>query len=516
MAEIKKKKTLEDFFAQTPKVREEYVTAPEKEAAVVEHFEDERVINEARGKDTVVTQKGKNAVVESGALEVSGIVPKNNTPKPMATAAEEIAPEVQAPSLRDSIRSDMPQRQVATEAPAPTTAPKKEESSFPWDRALIGATPLLVGLLTGNKTEGVQVAGNHLVKDEGDLYKRERDLNAKLAEMKQKKEEGVGGSKRFVAQNIALNDGTNVKATFDSFTGKYLMPDGQEIPSNFIRSGYAVNPEEFDRRKVVSSDFKRADADYLGQNTKVDPTTGELGIIRNGQITPVMGQDSGQLNKRQDDEIKSAQKEFTSSQPYKDAAQSLSLAPVVSSLLDAVDRNNDPNSIAGNSVVLTMIRQAQRVGVASDRDAAAMGGTQSWEESINRITEKLLGSGVPLTKRDIADLREISSIYTKRSKEMLSGYYAEKRGSFASRINVDPSIIDQHIGAEVRPYLNTAEKPIKAKNAPTQVQYGGQTWTSRNRTESMPFVLNGAVNFAEPKLWEQIKKENPSAKRLDR
>lgn len=163
-----------------------------------------------------------------------------------------------------------------------------------------------------------------------------------------------------------------------------------------------------------------------------------------------------------------------------------------------------------------MIRQAQRVGVASDRDAAAMGGTQSWGESIQRITDKLMGSGVPLTKRDIADLREISNIYTKRSQEMLTNYYAEKRGSFSSRINVDGSVIDQHIGAEIRPYLSSAEKPIVAKNAPAKVIYGGKTWDAPNRTQSMGFLLNGTVNFAEPKHWEQIKRENPSAKRLDK
>lgn len=498
---------LEEFFKRKG-VPADHVLDPKR---VSDEYEREKL------QKDIELEKKKNAARTDGAIDVSGymkdekVVKKTEEPK---------APEAPKKSLRETLNIPQYNPQAAPAA-APQTPPSmgmQKEQGFPWDRALIGATPLLVGLLTGNKLEGVQTSADYLVKGEAKLYQNEQDLASKLAQMKAKRDTASGhaGSRRYQSQTIALSDGTNVKGVFDTFTGKHLMPDGQEIPSNFIRAGYAVNPEEHDRRVEVKSEAKRSDADYLGAGAKVDPVTGELAIVRNGIAQPVQGSPAGKFNKKQEADITGGIKELKDSDAYKDSVQALSLTPQVNSLLDAAGRANDPNSIAGSSVVLTMIRQAQRVGVASDRDASAFGGTQQYLETINRLEEKLLGSGKPFTQRDLNDLREVSSIYTRVAKKRLGGYYADKKNSFASRFNIDPALIDEQMGTEVRPYMDAEETQIKAANAPVKVKGSdGRTWTSTARDKSMAIEMDGVVNFADPKDWEEIKRRYPKAKRLN-
>jgi hypothetical protein len=300
-------RSLEDFFSGK-KERPEYVTDPDKiedeskravvKTAAKSFYSDIDKKNIEKAKDTKVKVEGGKTVMDSGMIDASTILAENkgeDAPGGRKLDRAKLFPpdqigQGQAP--QNEIPGAQPQQQV----------PAKQDSSFPWDRALIGATPLLVGLLTGNQLEGTQTSADYFVQGEGDLYKRERDLSAKLAQMKVKRETAAaeGGKKRFVAQTIALKDGTNVKAAFDSFTGKYILPDGSSLDSDLIRAGYALNPEEDDRRKNNSSYYKRSDADYLGTNTKIDPNTKQLGIIREGGITPVKGQVTGEFNPSSD------------------------------------------------------------------------------------------------------------------------------------------------------------------------------------------------------------------------
>lgn len=494
-------RTIEEFFTTKKSIPGEYVLDPNRipEAGLREK------VKKASAEEMVKERKKT-----SGPIDIAGFTDQDLNKKTT------IIPDKKPLKETLNIPEYSPQTAPAAQPAASPAAPQVDRS-FPWDRALIGATPLLVGLLSGNQLEGTQVAGDYLAKGEQKLYNDEQTLAMKLAAMKQKRDAAAEkGQRRYQAQTFALADGTNVKGVFDTFTGKHLMPDGQEIPSNFIRAGYAVNPEEFDRRKEVSSDYKRSDADYLGTGAKVDPVTGELAIVRNGTATPVEGSPAGKFNKKQEADVTSGIKELKDSDAYKDSVQALSLTPQVTALLEAAGRSNDPNAVAGSSVVLTMIRQAQRVGVASDRDASAMGGTQQWGETITRLEQKLLGNGQPLTTRDLNDLKEISSIYTRTAKKRLGGYYADKSKSFASRFNIDPALIDEQMGTEVRPYMEAESTEIKAKNAPAQVKSSdGKTWTSSARDKSMGVEMDGVVNFADPKDWERIKKKYPKAKRLN-
>lgn len=113
-----------------------------------------------------------------------GIDPKakaTEAPKEEAPAPE--APKVPAPPINYSNGSSQ-----SSSTKERLTVPEYAPDSSVWERALIGATPLLVGLLTGNKLEGAQVASQHVVADEGDRYKRGKDFNQKLAEMAAKRD----------------------------------------------------------------------------------------------------------------------------------------------------------------------------------------------------------------------------------------------------------------------------------------------------------------------------------------
>jgi hypothetical protein len=208
--------------------------------------------------------------------------------------------------------------------------------------------------------------------------------------------------------------------------------------------------------------------------------------------------------------------DFTKSPAYVDSVNSLAVTPTVTSLLDAAQRTSNPNSIAGNSVVLTMIRQAQKVGVASDRDAAALGGTQQWSESINRIQQKLVGQGGPLTIRDIQELREISEIYKKRSQNLLQDHYKESKKSYQRLYGFSPEQIDSQLGSKVNPYMSQSNKSIRSDSLPEGIDFAGTKpfppKSAPNAT--VPYSLDGKLFWAEPSDADNIKKEHPTAKRL--
>jgi hypothetical protein len=163
-----------------------------------------------------------------------------------------------------------------------------------------------------------------------------------------------------------------------------------------------------------------------------------------------------------------------------------------------------------------MIRQAQRVGVASDRDAQSMGGTQQYAEALNRLEQKFLGSGEAVTIRDIQELREISEIYKKRSQNLLRNFYGQERQAYARRYNLSLEQIDSQLGSKVNPFLDGAEKNIKSDSLPEGVEYGGKLWypNKKQPKATVPFSMDGNLYWTEPGEWDEVKKDHPNAKRL--
>lgn len=513
MAEIaKKKRTLDEFF-QDPlglKAPQEYVTisSPEREAVVIKQLEEEEKKNKAGDKNTKVSRGAKGQpVVDSGALDVMGVTPAK--PKPPVAPA----PVVQAPA---PVSTPVPAPQPAVEpAPTPVTeAPKKQPidgPGFPWDRLLVGATPLLTGLLTGNPLEGVNESAKYFTETEKDLSKRQLDLDSKLAELKAKRElAGSGGEKRFTAQNVVVElPGQlpmNVKASHDTYTGQYFYPDNTPIPGKYIRSGYAVNPEEFDRRLDNTFDHKLRHADAVGQGAYDSPTTKLRSVVRNGKEITIEGQDVGTLNPKQQ-----ADREKLTAQ-FKQNPIIAKVTPVAIQAKQLVDLLSSGNPVAQKAARTALARMSLEVGNLNQMEQEVYNGSPSVMAQIKRFMN-LQVTDEPLTPPEIEGLLQVARFYTDASKDLIRRAVKETHDVGTRDYNLPEDTVNRTTSPIAGPLLDQITKG-EVKAQPVAVVHGGRTWTSPKREMSVPFLLNGVVNFAEPKDWAEIKKQYPKAQRL--
>lgn len=503
-------KKLEDWLAEVNRpvpsnyVGEEYIPAPIKEdPSKAEAY-----------KQMVEEDKRQNLASKDGTLTVSAAEveqPVVEKPSVKETIKKAMAPEASVPQYNPQHRSSAPSVKESVSMKMPIV-PQVEGPSV-WERAMVGATPLLVGLLTGNKMEGAQVAANHLVKDEGDLVKRGRDLNSKLAELAMKRElAGEGGKRRYTSQTIAVEDNAspggvaNIKATFDTFTGKYFTPDGAEIPSNFIRSGYSVNPEEYDRRKMVASKVKRSDADYLGTGTRIDPTTGQLGIVRNGVISPVEGQETGKLNVRQQEERNKLAGEFRQNPIVKRVMPVLSTSQSLQSLLTS------GKPVSQKAAQTLLARMSGEVGNLNMMEQQLYMGSPSLNESAKRWLN-LQATDKPLQPHEVEELIAIATHYTASSKQMLDSAVQETRRVGIEDLNLPEDTVNR-VTSPIAAPLNEQVKKAEEKSKVTHVNWKGKTYESENPEEKLAVEINGKF-FWTSADWEDVKKEHPKAKRLN-
>jgi len=389
-----------------------------------------------------------------------------------------------------------------------------------WQDAIPALAPLaLEALFGGGKSGGVSygIAGKGLMDIEEDRVKRQRGLEDKLMEIE--KARAIASAKKssdkLQAKPIRNKiTGESFIGSYDPSTGNTILPNGEIASMEEYEMGTGLSGAAYGERQDISTREGIKKAESLGMNVKQNPTTGEWEAFVGGKPTKVGP--SGEFNVKQSKDAEKMVGEFTKSPAYQDSVQSLAITPTVTSLLNAAQRTNNPNSIAGNSVVLTMIRQAQRVGVASDRDAAALGGTQQWGETINRLTNKLLGTGENLTIRDIQELREISEIYKKRSQKLLGDFYSGEKKAYSKRYGLTPEQVESQLGPKVNPFMSISEKAIQSSSLPEGIEFGGsmQYPPKSNERATVPFSLDGKLYWAEPSNIDEVVKKYPKAKRL--
>ena len=374
-----------------------------------------------------------------------------------------------------------------------------------------------IGAMYGQVGAGAKAAGQYGIQRARDAEKRQFDLEKAIIDLEQRRARQLAGNggRRFKDINI-LKDGVTHKAVFDQVTGETRYLTIGDDTGTLVRTGYAVPPEESDRRVDYKSQTKIAEENHLGKGVRVDPRDGELVSVRDNQAIPVGGTPSGQFTKKQEEDAEKMRSEYIRSPGYNKAVGALQLAPGVTSLLDAAQRSNNPNSIAGSSVVLTLLRQAQGSGTITDADAERAGGTQQLMETISRLENKLLGSGESLTIRDIQELREISEIYERSARRTLGAYHEDSVKKFSNRYGFSRDQVEDQLAADISPYLNYSQTPVRASALPEGVTYQGQTFfPPKDQPKStVPFLMDGKVYFTEPSLWDEVQRENPSARRL--
>jgi hypothetical protein len=375
----------------------------------------------------------------------------------------------------------------------------------------------------GGKAGGVSygIAGKAATDIVGKDEAKRSKLEDKLMDIERARAiAGAKAGKSGTFSPIKMQDpetGHSIIAAQSRIDGSVSLPDGTKVPGNYIRAAGVSGSAEFDRKIEKGAGIRKEEGDYFGKNTRVNPQTGELEIIRNGASTPVItGQPKQEFNKKQQGDVAEMVTDFTKSPAYAESVNSLSIAPTVTSLLDAAQRTNNPNSVAGKSVMLTMIRQAQKTGPVSDKDAASMGGTEQLAESLDRLEQKLMGQGGSITIRDIQELREISEIYRKRSQSLLADHYSQSSEAYKKRFGLSDEQIKGQLDSKVKPYLDSSNKSFKSSSLPEGVDFNGsrQYPPKKNPNATVPYSVDGKLFWAEPGNDDSIMKENPNAKRL--
>lgn len=182
--EIKRKRTLGEFF------NEGMANGSERKEYVTTETPDQKIVNKSATSTATVDPKTNTAKVDSGVINVEGIPPVEEETAPVV----EEAPKPEGPYT--PMEAQSPEHVQSTLKQTIFGHPQEDASAF--ERAMIGATPLLVGLLSGNALEGAKTSSDYLVKEESDRYKRQKDINQKLEELKLKRDvAGSSGKDKF-------------------------------------------------------------------------------------------------------------------------------------------------------------------------------------------------------------------------------------------------------------------------------------------------------------------------------
>lgn len=256
MAE-KKKRTIEEFFSDS------FSPGAERKEYVTVEGDDGKIVNTNGRSTAIVDPKTKSAKVASEPINVEA----------------PIVEEAPAPAVVEEKKPEGPYRPLDPQgAPSPKSLkqtifaePAEDASAF--ERAMIGATPLLVGLLSGNSLEGTQTSSKYFVGEEGDRYKRAKDFNQKLAELKMKRDMASTNGKDKFDKTEVFNPETGKTELWSMVNGNRYQYLGLKAPdATKDKFGQVVvESEKFpgryetwstlngDKYKKLGNDFKKED-----------------------------------------------------------------------------------------------------------------------------------------------------------------------------------------------------------------------------------------------------------------
>lgn len=469
-----KKRSLEDFLFQQP--REEYVTAePKKE------FFDGRPVMKQEGDKHVFKGKTGTLTKDKSGKEVAEMAPlEDGYP----------VEEAQAPRLKDRI---LPPEEPMGEPPAmaqryqePQAAPKAEvpgpTGPNVWERLLIGATPALVGLLSGNELEGVSLSGQTLANTEADLYKRERDFNGKIAEMKAKRAISGTTSKKPNFARQELYDPRTGKTFVHSLVDNQDMGVLGEAPPNKVRESYSkvelYNPETkrmemaFVNPKTKQVDFygpgpqkdrtSLTDLDFQGESTKalIDMDTGDVKkyIGKTPEKKSAFADlEAGKNQRFKDQKLLDAYKAFTSrTSSFNQMKENLDGITMAAEQLNL----GNPRANAGLQNFLARNVYGEK-GPLSDGDISRLAGDPSYGALINRFLDARLNG--TLGDMDRRDIRQILDLAHKTQVEKMMGE-ASRFGEGYKALGYDPTPgIQAYIKGAIRPIPNFVAGDITRK-----------------------------------------------------
>lgn len=205
----------------------------------------------------------KAARTPAETIEYSDVISVEGTPvpaKPLNTSLPETTLSPNMESLKSSLKSVAPSP-VETTPTAPDAKMKegtKDTSGRDLSTWLVGATPLLVGMLTGNTLEGVDTAAQYYLKEGAEKKEDKNSLQLKIEEMKLRREQEK--LKREMAGKEASLKATNtIQEYTDPTTGKVKLGVFDKATGKILETDYLgpKQPGVDDKEARLANQFKK-------------------------------------------------------------------------------------------------------------------------------------------------------------------------------------------------------------------------------------------------------------------
>jgi len=277
---------------------------------------------------------------------------------------------------------------------------------------LAGLTPLAVeAIFGGGQSVSVSpgISGEYLLSELGKKQKRRQTLEDKLMELKTIKGSKKGGGLQMKSL-VNKQTGERSIGMFDP-SGVLMDLSGNPLDAQQFAVSSGLTQGEFAERQAIQGQQQIKTTRELGRDLKTDPTTGLLSRWENGKFTPVQVP-MGSLTPVQKKDLDATVNAFRASDAYKKPLVTLQAASNVNSLLEQANSNNPVAAEVARSEIAKM---AEGGGKLTDQDIERVGGDRSVKAIAKRYIN-LQKTGMPLTPKDMEDLRMVADVLYKVSR----------------------------------------------------------------------------------------------------
>lgn len=267
-----------------------------------------------------------------------------------------------------------------------------------------GATPLLVGLLTGKTGDALDVASAGIQKQEEIRREDDKSLMSYLQKRTIANQKATeGGKRRYQSVNYEDDEGVIRQGVFDKFTGNMKRSAGI--------AGYR-------------------------KNVKKDPTTDELatfsGAKGTGARTKIEGQKPAKFTVKEEKDIKEVRKAFLGDKQVQASKKAIDTSS------KAIDILNSKNPVGDEAMKTVFPRMFGEVGNLAAKEQDRFSGSQAFTRKFSRFKEKY-DRGL-LTPDDRADLTELATMvhaYDKRKLRSIADNYSKSEGAITGLSSED-------------------------------------------------------------------------------